>query len=350
MEFSALQIAGLLDGKVEGNQDVTVDSLTKIEEGKKNSISFLSNQAYAKYIYDTDASIVIVDNQFKAERELKSTCTLIRVGDARLAFSKLIEAYQQYKNNKEGVSKHAYVSESAHIGKNVYIAPGVAIDDNVVIGDNVKLYPNVSVGNESKIGNNTVIYSGCQIMQESIIGNDCMFQPGVVIGSDGFGFAPNSENQYQKIIHLGNVIIEDNVELGANTVIDRATLGATIIRKGVKLDNFVQIAHNVEIGENTVMASHSAVAGSVKVGKNCMIGGQVGIVGHITIADGTKIAAQSGIGQSIKEEGTVLQGSPAFRIGQYQRSYIMYKNLPKIKKQIDELEKELSSLKSIINE
>lgn len=350
MDFSAQQIAELLGGTVDGNPDAIVNRLAKIEEGTKGSISFLSNMAYAKYAYESDSSVIIVDQTFVLEKPIKDTCTLIRVDDARLAFTKLIEAYHQYKTQKVGISDKAYISESAVIGDNVYIAPGVNISEGVTIGNNTKIYANSSIGSNTSIGENTTIYSGCQIGDECIIGNGCVFQSGAVIGSDGFGFAPNSENKYEKIIHLGNVVIENNVEIGANTVVDRATLGSTIIREGVKLDNLIQIAHNVEIGKNTVIAAQSGIAGSSKIGKNCMIGGQVGIIGHLNIAEGVKIAAQSGIGQDVIDNGEVMQGSPAFKIGEYKRSYVLFKNLPKIKNQINQLEKELSTVKLNSNE
>ncbi|MBL4623796.1 MAG: UDP-3-O-(3-hydroxymyristoyl)glucosamine N-acyltransferase [Flavobacteriales bacterium] len=330
MEFSAQKIAELLDGKVEGNSQVTVNQLAKIEEGQAGSICFLSNEAYSKYIYDNDASVIIINSGFELDKSVKPTCTLIRVKDARLAFTKLVETYHQYTAKEVEISPNAFIDESASIGQNCSISPGVVIGKNV------------------KIGDNCTIHSGCQILHDSLIGDNCILQPGVVIGSDGFGFAPNSENNYQKIIHLGNVVLEDNVEIGANTTIDRATLGSTIIRRGVKLDNLIQIAHNVEIGENTVIASQTGIAGSTKIGKNCMIGGQVGIVGHLTIADGVKIAAQSGIGQNIETEGDIFQGSPAFGIGEYKRSYVLFRKLPKLKQAIDRLEKELKTLKDKI--
>ena len=327
MEFSAEQIAELLGGEVEGDSQVSVSQLAKIEEGKTGSICFLSNEVYAKYIYDNDASIIIVNKDFHLEKAIKSSCTLVRVPDARLAFTKLVETYHQYTKKEPEISDSAFIDESAIIGINCSISAGVVIGAN------------------AKIGDNCILHGGCQVLHESIIGNNCVLQPNAVIGSDGFGFAPNSENNYQKIVHLGNVVLEDNVEIGANTTIDRATLGSTIIRKGVKLDNLIQVAHNVEIGENTVIASQTGIAGSTKIGKNCMIGGQVGIIGHLTIADGVKIAAQSGIGQNIENEGEIMQGSPAFGIGEYKRSYVLFRSLPKLKQTINRLENELKTLK-----
>lgn len=344
MEFKASQIASILSGTVEGNPDAVVSSLSKIEEGKSGSLSFLSNPAYNSYLYTTDASVVIVGKDFIAEQPIKKTCTLIRVEDSRVAFGKLLEMYQKSKNNKTGIEQPSFVSKSASLGKDVYVGAFAYVGENVKLGNNVKLFPNVFVGDNSVIGNNTTAYSGVKIYSDSIIGNNCTFHSGVVIGSDGFGFAPNNDSNF-KMQHLGNVVIEDNVEIGSNTTIDKATLGSTIIRKGAKLDNLIQIGHNAEIGENTIIVAQTGVSGSTKVGKNCIIGGQVGIVGHITIADGTKIAAQSGIGNSIKEENTTVQGSPAFSIGEYKRSYVLFKNFPDLNDRIKSLEKILQELK-----
>lgn len=347
MEFKASQIASLLDGTVEGNPDAVVNSLSKIEEGKPGSLSFLSNPAYNTYLYTTDASVVIVSKDFTAERAMKKTTTLIRVEDSRVAFGKLLEMYQQSKNYKTGIEQPSFVSKSASLGKDVYVGAFVYIGENVKVGNNVKLFPNVFVGDNSVIGDNTTVYAGAKIYHESQIGKNCIIHAGVVIGSDGFGFAPNNDSNY-KLQHLGNVVIEDSVEIGSNTTIDRATLGSTIIRKGAKLDNLIQIGHNAEIGENTIIVAQTGVAGSTKVGKNCIIGGQVGIVGHISIADGTKIAAQSGIGNSIKEENTTVQGSPAFGIGEYKRSYVLFKNFSDINDRIKSLEKTLKELKESV--
>ena len=347
MEFKASQIASLLGGTVEGNPDTVVNSLSKIEEGKHGSLSFLSNPAYNSYLYTTDASVVIVSNHFSAEQPLKKTTTLIRVEDSRIAFGKLLEMYHQQKSNKVGIEQPSHISKSATLGQNVYVGTFAYISDNSKIGSNVKIYPNVFIGENVSVGDNTTIYAGAKIYSDSVIGKNCTLHAGVVIGGDGFGFAPNDDKNY-KIVHLGNVIIEDNVEIGSNTTIDKATLGSTIIRKGAKLDNLIQIGHNAEIGENTIIVAQTGVAGSTKVGKNCIIGGQVGIVGHITIADGTKIAAQSGIGNSIKEENTTVQGSPAYSIGEYKRSYVLYKNLPNLNDRINELEKILKELKESV--
>ncbi len=339
MEFTANQIAEVLGGTVEGNINQTVHNLSKIEEGQPNTLSFLANVKYEEYIYDTKASVVIVNNTFEAQKEIPKTCTLIRVENAYECFAKLLEMYDSYKNNKTGISEKASIASSAKIGENVYIADFVVVGENVEIGDNTKVLSNVVINDNVKIGSNCKFYSGVNVYDSCVIGDSCTFHSGVIIGGDGFGFAPNSENNYKKVPQIGNVIIEDHVEIGSNSTIDRATLGSTIIRKGVKLDNLIQVAHNVEIGENTVIAAQTGVAGSTKIGKNCMIGGQVGIVGHITIADEVKIAAQSGIGQSIKKEGAIVQGSPAFEIMDYKKSYVLFKNLPHLKKKIDNLSK-----------
>lgn len=345
MDFSAKQIAKMLHGEVEGNPDIVVSKLSKIEEGSQGSLSFLSNPVYTNYVYSTNASIVIVNKDFKAEKSFN--CTLIRVEDARAAFTQLLEAYNQINNNQTGIEQPSFISKSAKIGENLYLGAFAYIGENVKIGKNVKLFPNVFIGNNVTIGDDTIAYAGVKILSDSVIGKSCTFHPGVVIGGDGFGFVPNSENNYKKMPQIGNVIIEDNVEIGSNTTVDRATMGSTIIRKGVKLDNLIQIGHNVEIGENTIIVSQSGVAGSTKIGKDCVIGGQVGIVGHITIADKVKIAAQSGIGNSITKEGEVVQGSPAYAITDYKRSYVLYRNLPELSNKINRLEKELKELKMI---
>jgi len=345
MEFSAEQIAQLLGGKVEGTGSVKVNNLSKIEEGKPNTLSFLANPKYNEYIYSTNASVVIVSNSFELERALPETCTLIRVEDPYQSFAIILEQYNQIKNNRTGVSETAKIASTATIGSDCYLGDFVSIGENVKIGDRVKLYSGCNIDSEASIGDDTTIYANSSVYSGCIIGRSCTIHSGVVIGSDGFGFAPKSENDYHKIPQIGNVIIEDHVEIGANTCVDRATLGSTIIRKGVKLDNLIQVAHNVEVGENTVIAAQTGIAGSTKIGANCMIGGQVGIVGHLKIADGVKIAAQSGVESTIENEGEIVQGSPAYSIGSYKRSYVLFRSLPKIKSKIDELEKELKELK-----
>jgi UDP-3-O-[3-hydroxymyristoyl] glucosamine N-acyltransferase len=338
MKFSAKQIAGLLNGKVEGDENAEVSKLSKIEEGKPGSLSFLANPKYTQYIYSTKASIVIVGKDFVPEQKI--SVTLIRVDDPYQSFAKLLEIYNQIKLNKEGISEKAHISNGAVIGKNVYIGEFAFIGDNAEIGDNVKIYPQTYIGDNTTVGENTRIYAGVKIYSDNVIGKNVTIHSGVIIGGDGFGFAQQkTENNYMKVAQIGNVIIEDFVEIGSNTTIDRATLGSTIIRKGAKLDNLIQIAHNVEIGENTVIVAQSGVAGSTKIGKNCMIGGQVGIIGHLHIADNVKIAAQSGIGKNITEDGAIVQGSPAFDYHEYQKSYVYYRKLPSIVSRIDNLEK-----------
>jgi UDP-3-O-[3-hydroxymyristoyl] glucosamine N-acyltransferase len=341
-KFTAQQIAELLGGTVEGDSNAIVTRLSKIEEGFSESVSFLSNPAYTHYIYDTDATIVIVSKELTLEKPIKSTCTLVRVVDPRASFGILLDAYSQAKDYRSGIEQPSFISSSAKLGESIYVGAFTYIGENVRIGNNVKIYPNCYIGNNAVIGNNTTILSGVKIHPDCIIGNHCSIHAGVVIGGDGFGFVPNTENNYQKITQIGNVIIEDHVEIGSNTTVDRATLGSTIIRKGAKLDNLIQIAHNVEIGENTVIASQTGIAGSTRIGKNCMIAGQVGIIGHLTIADGVKIAAQSGIGSSILNENEIVQGSPAFGIGDYKRSYVMFRNLPDLNTRMNKIERSMN--------
>lgn len=338
MKFTAEQIAGILEGEVIGNPNAEVYKLAKIEEGIEGSLTFLSNPKYQNYIYSSHATIIIVNKNFEPEHEI--TTTLIKVEDAYSAFSKLLEYYNQVKLMKSGIEQPSVISENVNYGENLYLGSFCYVGKNVTIGNDVKIYPNSFIGDNVTIGDNCVIFAGVRIYSESIIGNNCTLHSGTIIGSDGFGFAPQEDGTYSKIPQIGNVILEDNVEVGACTTIDRATLGSTIIRKGVKLDNQIQIAHNVEIDENTVIASQTGIAGSTKIGKNCMIGGQVGIVGHITIGDGVKIQAQSGIGKSLKD-GEVVQGSPAFNYGDFSKSFVHFRNLPKIISDIDELKKKL---------
>lgn len=344
MEFKAQLIAVLTGGTVEGNPEAVVTRLAKIEEGTPGSLTFLSNPQYAPHIYTTSATIAIVNNDFQPEQALPAGLTLIRVPDARQAFAKLLDAYNTARFNRTGIDPQAYVSPSAKIGQNVWIGAQAFIGDHAVVGDNTKIFPQVFVGDNAKVGSGTIIFAGVKIYHDCVIGNDCIVQSGAIIGGDGFGFQPNSENNYAKVPHIGNVILEDHVEIGANTTIDRATLGSTIIRKGVKLDNLIQVAHNVEIGENTVIAAQTGIAGSTKIGSNCMIGGQVGIIGHLTIGNRVKIAAQSGIGHPVKDD-EIIQGSPAFAIGDYKRSYVMFRSLPSLGDKIKALEKQLNDLK-----
>ncbi len=347
MEFTAQQLADLLNGTIEGDADAKVSRLAKIEEGTKGSLTFLGNPAYTNHIYTSQASITIVDQDFKATMPVHST--LIRVENAREAFAKLLDVYNKIRRDKKGIEANSFVDPSATIGSDVYIGSFSYIGKDVKLGKGVKIYPNCYVGDNCTIGDHTTLFPGVKIYSDCVIGANCSFHAGVVIGADGFGFQPNQSNNYSKVPQIGNVVIEDYVEIGANTAIDRATLGSTIIRKGVKLDNLIQIAHNAEIGENTVIAGQSGVAGSTKVGKNCMIGGQVGIVGHIIIADGVKIAAQSGVGASITKENEIVQGSPAFSISDYKRTYVLFRKLPELEKKIAELQRIFSEIKSTKN-
>ena len=339
MKFTASQIAGILEGDIVGNPDVEVYKLSKIEEGTEGALTFLANPKYTSYIYSTKASATIVNNDFNPDQEL--TTTLIKVPDAYKAFSKLLEYYNQVKNNKVGIENPSFIADSATCGENIYRGAFSYVGENVTIGNNVKIYPQAYIGDNVTLGDNVVVFSGAKIYSDSIIGNDCVIHSGAIIGADGFGFAPTENGEYKKVPQTGQVILEDCVDIGACTTIDRATLGATIIRKGVKLDNHIQIAHNVEIGKNTVIAAQTGIAGSTKIGENCMIGGQVGIVGHITIGNNVKIQAQSGIGRNVKDN-EVLQGSPALNYGDYNKSYVYFKNLPKLVGRIDNLEKNQS--------
>ncbi len=338
MKFTATQIAGILEGEVDGNPETAVHKLSKIEEGEIGSLTFLANPKYTPYIYLTKASITIVNKDFVPEQVLSTT--LIKVEDAYKSFSKLLEYYNQVKNNKVGIENPSYVSESAIYGNGFYLGAFSYLGENVRIGDDVKVYPNVYIGDNVTIGNNVKLFAGAKVYSESIIGDGCVIHSGAIIGADGFGFTPNEKGEYSKVPQTGNVILEENVDVGAGTTIDRATLGSTILRKGVKIDNQIQIAHNVEIGEHTAIAAQTGVAGSTKIGKNCLIGGQVGIVGHITIGDRVRIQAQSGIGRNVKDD-EVLQGSPALNYGDYNKSYVHFKNLPKLVNQVFNIEKKI---------
>lgn len=340
MKFTAAQIAGILEGDIVGNPEVEVSKLSKIEEGTQGSLTFLANPKYTQFIYDTQASATIVNKDFFPENDLSTT--LIKVDDAYKAFSKLLEYYNQVKMNKSGIENPSFISETANYGDQIYIGAFAYLGENVSVGHNVKIYPNAYIGDNVSIGDNVVVFSGAKIYSETVIGNNCVINSGAIIGADGFGFAPDENGEYHKVPQTGNVVLEDNVDIGAGTTIDRATLGSTVIRKGVKLDNQIQIAHNVEIGRNTVIAAQAGIAGSTKIGENCQIGGQVGIVGHITIGNNVKIQAQSGIGRNVKDD-EVLQGSPALTYGDYNKSYVYFKNLPQIVRGINELEKKVNS-------
>jgi len=340
MKFTAEQIAEILEGKVEGNPQAEVSQLSKIEEGTSTSLTFLSNPKYNSHLYTTNASICIVNEDFQLEKEVSTT--LIRVKDAYKAFSKLLEYYNQVKMNKTGIEKPSFISESSTYGENAYIGAFVYIGENVKIGNNVKIYPNSYIGDNCQLKDNVVVFAGAKIYSETSIGKNSVIHSGAIVGADGFGFSPNEKGEYDKVPQIGNVIIEENVDIGALTSIDRATLGSTIIRKGVKLDNQIQIAHNVEIGEHTVIAAQTGVAGSTKIGKNCIIGGQVGIVGHIVIGDRVRIQAQSGIGRNVKDD-EALQGSPALGYNDFNKSYVHFKNLPKSIKTLQTIEKKLNN-------
>lgn len=343
MKFTAEQIAGILEGEVFGNPNAEVSQLSKIEEGYEGSLTFLANPKYLNYIYTTKASVTIVNNTFVPDAPL--TTTLIKVEDAYASFSKLLEFYNEVKLNKSGIEQPSFIAETAKYGTNLYLGSFSYIGQNVVLGNNVKIYPNCFLGDNVVLGDNVIIFAGAKIYSETIIGNNCTIHSGAIIGADGFGFAPNPDGTYTKIPQIGNVVIEDNVDIGSCTTIDRATMGSTIIRKGVKLDNQIQIAHNVEIGENTVIAAQTGVAGSTKIGKNGMIGGQVGISGHLTIGDNVRIQAQSGVGRNIKDD-EILQGSPTFGYNDFSKSYVHFKNLPKIVAEIEELKKEILNQKN----
>lgn len=340
MKFTATQIAGILNGTIDGDENAVVTQLSKIEEGSKGSLTFLSNPKYTHYIYSTRASITIVNKDFIPDSRIETT--LIRVENAYKAFSQLLEYYNQVKMNKVGMEEPVFIAQSAKYGENLYLGAFSYLGENVRIGDNVKIYPNVYLGDNVVVGNNTILFTGVKLYSETKVGESCVIHSGVVVGADGFGFSPNEKGEFNKVPQTGNVIIEDNVDIGAGTTIDRATLGSTIIKKGVKLDNQIQIAHNVTIGENTVIAAQTGVAGSTKIGKNCMIGGQVGIAGHIIIGDNVKIQAQSGIGRNVKDNET-LQGSPAFNYSDFNKSYVYFKNLPKIMERFNTVEKKIDN-------
>lgn len=342
MEFTAKKIAEFVQGRVVGDENATVNSFAKIEEGKPGAISFLSNDKYTQYIYTTDASVVLVDEGLKLDNEVK--CTLIRVKNAYEAVAKLLQLYESIKPKKKGVSSLAFIDPTAEIGKDCYIGPFVAIAQNAKIGDGAILHPHVTIGEGAIIGNNTEIYSNAVVYHNCKVGNNCILHAGCVIGADGFGFAPTADG-YDKIPQIGIVTIEDNVEIGANTCIDRSTMGSTYIRQGVKLDNLVQIAHNTDIGANTVMSSQVGIAGSTKVGEWCMFGGQVGIAGHIKIGNKVMLGAQSGVPSSLKDNQELI-GTPPMEMKPYFRSQAIFRRLPEMYKELSELRKELDELKA----
>ncbi len=342
MNFKASQIAEFLKGKVDGDPEAVVTDVSKIEDGKKNTLTFLANPKYSKYIYETKASVVIVNNDFMPEKEL--TVTLIRVPNAYQALATLLDLYEKSVPQKNGIEQPSYIDESATLGENVYIGAFAYIGQNVKLGNNVKIYPQSYIGDNVEIKDNSIVYAGVKIYRNCKLGNNCIIHSGAVIGSDGFGFAPDENGEYKKIAQIGNVIIEDNVEIGSNTTIDRATMGSTLIHEGTKLDNLIQIGHNVEIGSRTVMAAQTGIAGSTKIGEECMMGGQVGIAGHLNIPDRVKLGAQSGVPNSIKKEGETFLGSPAINATDFAKSSIIFKKLPKLYKKISEIEKTLNNI------
>ena len=345
MEFSAKQIAEFIQGTVVGDENATVHTFAKIEEGIPGAISFLSNPKYLHYIYDTKASIVLVNKDFTPEQEVKTT--LIKVDNAYESLAKLLTLYEMSKPKKTGIDSLAYIAPTAKIGKEVYIAPFAYIGEGAVIGDNTAIYPHATIGENAQIGNNCILYPNVTVYHDCRIGNQCILHAGSVIGADGFGFAPSPEG-YEKIPQIGIVIIEDNVEVGANTCIDRSTMGATIVHKGVKLDNLIQIAHNVEVGSHTVMSSQVGIAGSTKIGEWCMFGGQVGVAGHIKVSNRVSVAAQSGIAKATKENQAIM-GSPAIDAKQFFKCSAVFKNLPEMFSTVNQLQKEIEELKKQLN-
>ncbi|MBZ4675846.1 MAG: lpxD [Anaerophaga sp.] len=339
MEFTAKQIAELIQGEIEGNENQVVRDVSKIEEGRPETLTFLANPKYEHYIYTTEASVVIVNKSFKPGKPVKAT--LIKVDDAYQALARLLQFYESSLPKKTGIEQPSFIHETSEMGDFVYVGAFAYIGEKTKIGKNVQIWPGAFIGEGVNIGDNTIVYSGVKIYKHCKIGSDCILHAGAVIGADGFGFAPGPDGEYQKIPQVGNVVIEDLVEIGANTTIDRATMGSTIVRRGAKLDNLVQVAHNVEIGYNTVIAAQSGIAGSTKIGSNCMFGGQTGISGHLKVPDGTKLAAQTGIAGPIKKENTALMGSPAFDAMQFNRSYVIFKKLPDLYKQLQDIQQKI---------
>jgi UDP-3-O-[3-hydroxymyristoyl] glucosamine N-acyltransferase len=344
MEFTAATIAGFLKGEIVGNPDVKVNNIAKIEEGRAGDLSFLANPKYEHYLYTTASSVVLVNSDFTPSAPISAT--LIKVKNAYESFAALLTLVEQAKPKKKGIHPTAVIEPGAEIGSDVYIGAFAVIGEKCIIGDGSRIYPHVYIGDNTRLGKNCLIYQGALIYHECLIGNNCTIHAGSVIGADGFGFAPQSDSEFMKIPQIGNVILEDNVEIGANVAIDRATMGSTIIRKGVKIDNLIQIGHNVEIGENTVMAGQTGIAGSTKIGRNCMFAGQVGIAGHLKVADGTRIGAQAGIGGDIKEANTTILGTPGFDHKQFLKSFVIFRKLPDLKARVDLMGKDIESLKN----
>lgn len=341
MEFTAKDIAEALGGSVEGNEEITVSGVSEINAGKPQTLSFLANPKYEKYIYTTKASIVLVNADFAPTENVEAT--LIRVPNAYEAMASLLQMYEQAKPKKVGIEQPSFISETATIGENAYIGAFAYIGEGVTLGNNVQIYPNAYIGDKTTIADNTKIYAGVKIYSHTKIGENCIVHSGAVIGADGFGFAPKKDGTYEKIPQLGNVVLEDNVEIGANTCVDRAMMGTTTVKAGVKLDNLVQIAHNCSVGENTVIASQTGIAGSTSVGKNCMFGGQIGVAGHIEIGDRVMVQAQAGIAGNTKDDAQVA-GSPAIPIKQYYKSYMHFKKLEDLNRKVVEMKKKLDEL------
>lgn len=341
MEFSAKQIAQMLEGRVEGNENAVVGKLCKIEEGEEGGLSFLANPKYNHYLYSTKASIVIINDSFEPEEEIKTT--VIRVKDAYSCFAKLLGIYNQYRLNKNGISSLAFIDKQAEIAEDVYVGEFAVISKGAKIGKGSKIYPHVYIGDDVKIGENVTLFAGVRIYHDTVIGNNCILHSGAVLGADGFGFAPLADGTFKKIAQIGNVVIEDDVEIGANATIDRATMGSTKVMKGTKIDNLCQLGHNVVIGQSTAMAAQTGVAGSTKIGSNCFIGGQVGFSGHIKVGDRCSIGAQAGIISDVKDEARII-GSPAIDAKAYMKSYVYFRKLEQMKNKMDELEKRLAAL------
>lgn len=343
MQFTAAQVAMLINGKTEGNSNAAVSSFGKIEEAQPGQLAFLANPKYEDFLYSTGATVVIVNESLELRQPVKAT--LIRVPDAYSAFATLLSRYQEMVQQQlSGIQEPSYISKTAKLGENIFIGAFAYLGEGVVLGNGVKIFPNVFLGDNVSIGDNTVIYPGVKIYHDCIVGKNVTIHAGTVIGSDGFGFAPLADGSFKKIPQIGNVVIEDFVEIGANATIDRATMGSTLIKAGAKLDNLIQVAHNVEIGNNTIIAAQAGVSGSTKLGNNVMIGGQAGIVGHLTIADGAKVNAQSGVSKSIKTPNTAVTGSPAFDYTATLRSQAISRNLPELERRIKELEKLIQQL------
>lgn len=345
MRFSASQIAALVGGRVEGDPEASVESFSKIEEARKGQLSFLANPKYEDHLYTTRASVVIVGESLELKAPVSAS--LIRVSDPYSAFARLLTMYQEMRNRQlSGVEQPSFVAPTARIGRNVYIGAFAYIGDHAVVGDDTKVFPQVFIGSHVRVGSNTILHPGVKVYHECVIGNHVTIHAGTVIGSDGFGFAPQSDGSYSKVPQIGNVVVEDRVEIGANTCIDRATMGSTVVRAGAKLDNLIQVAHNVEVGRDTVIAAQVGVSGSTRIGNRVMIGGQAGIVGHITIADGSRINGQSGVSKSMKTPDQAVTGTPALEYGSALRAQAVFKNLPEIEKRIKELERLVAQMRS----